>query len=391
MALTMKQIVEDARSFVQQKQAEFKEKEAMVGDDPSSYPGSQHDKKVDESAKAPHPEVKQDLPPGGTTAAGAEKAEKLEAGHSKDSTEPAKATVDKEPAVSDNAMAEPKTGSAKMANDLLASVRALQGQLAPEGGVKKASDDEEAEAGAEADKKDSTEENKEEAGEEAATEENKEAGSSQLELTQDVLAKIASIILSTEEGWEFTEQTLTKEAGAEAARETIATLQKQAEEIEKAAAYEQGAADAEALIGEMIQTKQAEDVQAIYALGAADAEADLCKLAQAIADESVADLAGGEGMEGAEDVVDEMGSAPEDDDISEEELMQALQELAQEGQIDQEDIQAIMDYITQADSAVAEDEGAGAPEEEGMDVAASANLQQSILDAIKRVKAGQAA
>ena len=425
MALTMKDIVEDARTFVQQKQASFKE--GMAGDAPSSYPGAEHDKKVDESAKAPHPEVKQDLPPGGTTAAGAEKAEKVEAGHSKDSTQPANASVTKEPAVTDDAMCEPKTGSAKLANDLLSSVRALQDTMQPkQAGEETANTD-----GSEEEKSEDTSEETTDSKEASApapeaapaADDDKQAqADNPLELTQDVLAKIASVILSNEEGWNFVEQSLTKEAGAEAARETITTLQKQAEEIEKQAAYGQGQEDAEMLIQQMVQVKQAEDAQAIYEAGAADAaqalgvgQQDLQKLGQMMADESLAGLAGGEGAEGleglegmpeegGEEVVDDMGGMPEDEDISEEELMQALQELAAEGQIDEEDIAAIMEYITQAESATGAEEAPmegeeGLPPEmpeaqeapeEGLEVAAAANtLQQNILGAIGRVKAAK--
>jgi len=407
--LTMRSIVNDARTFVAQKQAEFK-KEAIAGEDPSSYPGSEHDKPVDASAKQPDPEVKQDRAPGTSTADGAVLAEKLEAGDTTDATQPSGESVDKQPLITSDANAEPKTGSAKLANDLLSSIKAVQDAQAP---VKAA-----AAPAVPAEAAPATAAAPAEAGKEAAS-------IGPLELTQDVLAKVASIILNTEEGWQFTEKALTKEAGAEAARATITILQKQAEDVEKQAAFAQGELDAEQLIAG-VQQKQAKD---LYLKGAQDAnelvmhkaalngasEADLVKLAQVLADESIGEEMPAEG--GEEGALDAMGGMPEDEEIAPEELQQALEELVAEGQIEAEDVQAIMEYISQADGAeggmpeeagmpaeggeelppelAALAGGAEAPApEEGMDVAASAKpvaaLQAKLAAAITKAKAAKA-
>ena len=196
-----------------------------------------------------------------------------------------------------------------------------------------------------------------------------------LELTTEVLAKIASMVLSTDEGAEFVEGFMAKQAGAEAATETLNFLAKQAELAEKQAAYEQGQADAEALIN-----------QAIYQAGmnatkSAAVQTPFAKLGQAVADSSMSDLMGqmggagaGAGAPGAEGAgappMDPaaMGGAPEaggaEGEISPEELQSALEQLAQEGTITPEEAQQVMQYISQggdAGGAEAGAEGAGAP------------------------------
>ena len=374
---TMKQITEDARKFVAMRKAAYS-KQAVAGTDPNSYPGSEHDKPIPAGATAANPEVKQELPPNGTSASGAAQSEQLEAGHAMDATQPSGETVKKEPAITADANADAKTGSAKMANDLLGAVKKLQDSMDKkaegEGAVAKETD------GKPEGSKDKSEpvnapapavEKKPEIAKSEDTTKTKEAG--QLELTQDVLAKIASCILSSEEGWQYAEKALTKAAGAEAARGTIALLQKQAEDYEKQAAYEQGKIDAE-----LLQKRAA--AEQLYREGASDALAmvdsvmkkeaqlrsvgmtdeQLVKLGQAIADES---MAGGLPPEaGAAEAVGGMEQPAEGGpEITAEDLAQALTELVQEGKIQPEDAQAVMEYISAADQGGAGAEG-GAPE-----------------------------
>jgi hypothetical protein len=178
-------------------------------------------------------------------------------------------------------------------------------------------------------------------------------------MTQDVLAKIASVVLSTEDGITFVENALTKAAGVEAAKETFEFLQHQA-------AYAQGQRDAEAMIYNQIEQqemqKQAEYLQGRYDAqllaqrvmdkrAAATHAPGLRKLGQQVADESMANAGGmGGGLGGeAAGAADMMGSAPQDEEISPEELEAALAELVQEGQITPEAAQAIIQAIQAAE------------------------------------------
>lgn len=81
----------------------------------------------------------------------------------------------------------------------------------------------------------------------------KKAGALDMELTKDVLAKIAAVILATEEGTKLAEETLAKAAGAEAAEKTIAFLSEQNQLAQKQAEYEAGQRDALALIQKSAQ------------------------------------------------------------------------------------------------------------------------------------------
>jgi hypothetical protein len=104
----------------------------------------------------------------------------------------------------------------------------------------------------------------------------------------------------------------------------------------------------------------------------------------------------GGGMPGPEEAMDEMGGVPEDEEITPEELQEALAMMVQEGQISEEEAAAIMDYIQSGEEVAGAgeedmadaglDEGAGEDtydEEAGMEAAASAD---SLLAAIQRVK-----
>ena len=92
----------------------------------------------------------------------------------------------------------------------------------------------------------------------------KSAGALDMELTSDVLAKIAAVMLATEEGTKLAESLLAKAAGAEAAEKTLNFLRDQSELAQKQAEFEAGQRDAIALI-----RKQAEEGE-----GVTDAAAD---------------------------------------------------------------------------------------------------------------------
>ena len=175
------------------------------------------------------------------------------------------------------------------------------------------------------------------AGAVAAHEHDKKASGLNMELTTDVMAKVAAMILSTEEGAEYVEAFLSKQAGAEMALQTLRYLSEQAELAEKAAAFEKGAADAQALIDRQL-------FEAGYK--AAQAQAlQLNKLGQAAADASLADA-------GADPVADEGGEGGED--ISIEDVTAALEALVSEGKVQPEEAQAVLAYLTEGEGAASE-------------------------------------
>ena len=497
---TVKDILSDTRKFVEEKRAAaFNEKQGLAGQDPNTYPGAEHDKPVDPSMEQPDPGANEDVnsPPGAYSAEGAKPANQKEQGTALEATDAPPASVKKEPEVSGDAMAGPKGSNrvgdqpvskhAELAAGLLGAIKAAQetdtnaegaeADPKPEGEGAESAPEKKAEGeGDEADPKPEGEgegaepnpEKKAEAegedpkpeGEAAPADPEKEAATPQINLTQDVLAKIAETMLATEEGWELVEQGLAKTAGAEAARETMEYLTQQEDLLQKEAARQQGYQDAEALIHQAIYMKGVEDTKQAMAQAAPAAEPEktaeaaaqqgyqdadaLLKAAQellakqgeapqqpadpnaeilqrlgiALADTSVksaqadlAALAGGAmpdmggamgamgdmgAMPGAEEAMGDMGAAPEDEEISPEELQEALAMMVQEGQISEEEASAIMDYITSGEDMAGAEEAAAAEgadeaaaagaEEEGMEAAASAT---DLLAAIQRVKASK--
>ena len=201
----------------------------------------------------------------------------------------------------------------------------------------------------------------------------KTAAGPNLELTTDVLAKIAAHILSTTEGADYVEQFLAKEAGAEECREILGFLSDQSDRAEKQAAFEAGAADAQALheqaiyqVGVAEGQKTAEKVDVAPETEAEAQNEFFRKLGQAVADQSIQGLMGGapgpdmgggavppDALAGAEAAMpEEGGMAPPDaemgaegGDVTAEELMAALQELVAEGTISEEEAVQVLEYI----------------------------------------------
>lgn len=427
---TVKDILSETKRFVDEKRAAaFSEKQGLAGQDPNTYPGAENDKPVDPSTEKPNPGANEDVnsPAGAYSAKGAKPAHQKEQGTALEATDAPPASVKREPAVSSDAMAgstgsnrigdQPVTKHAELRDSLLAAIKKAQDSEkqaaapaaeAPPAPAAPAAPAVEAPAPVAA----------------AAPEKQGEDGPGQITLTQDVLAKIAETMLATEEGWQLVEQGLSKAAGAEAARETMSYLTQQEKLLEKQAAFEQGYADAENLIQQAIYRKGAEDMKAAMAAepkpqAAAPSDDPLKRLGAALADASVKNaqaelaalgggmppemMAGGMPPEmgavpGADEAMAGMGQAPADDEITPEELQQALAMLVQEGQISEEEAAAIMDYIVsgadmagaegaaaagdEAAAAAAGDAAAGA--DQGMEASASAN---SLLDAIRKVKA----
>jgi hypothetical protein len=224
----------DTKKFVISQEARFGKQASARDTMADGVPGREYDASIPKRSTSPDVEVTQGLPPGGTSMKGAVVEKTVPGDTARDCTVSANASVSKQPELSTDAMnSQAKTGSAKLANDLLSSIRNYQTALtAPAAPVASKVASDAAQAGG-------------------------------LELTQDVMAKIAAAVLSSEEGWALAERELTKLAGAQAARDTL-------DKIACADAYAKGQADADAYVAQLMQ-KQADDAE--YARGQADAEA----------------------------------------------------------------------------------------------------------------------
>ena len=195
----------------------------------------------------------------------------------------------------------------------------------------------------------------------------KEAQTLNLELTRDVLAKLAAMLLTTEEGAAFVETTMAKMAGAEAADETFNFLAAQSEQAEKEAAYAQGVADAEELVK-----------QAAYKAGQDAAQADIAGLMQGAGMEQGGDGAAvpaeamqGGAPEGGE--LEQMAQGAGDQDLSEEEVAQIMEELVSQGVIDEQTAVQVLQELLAGGAGGGADAGAeGAVGAEGAAPAKSA-------------------
>jgi len=436
---TMEQVLAETRKFVNEKQASFgKRAKEEALDNPSAIPGSAHDKEVPAGAETADAEVQQGLPPGSANNnSGATEAEKLESGHATDALT-AHPGVTKKPMVTADANAKEASGVKKHAQDLTSLINNYKEKTAApkaQQPVKKAEEMcEECGEG----KADCTCEKVEKGDDKAASQ------TSEIELTKEVLAKIACTILSTEEGMNFTEKLLQKEAGAKAARDTMAFLEKQAEEQLKVAAYHQGAADAESLIqayAHQAAVKKASDGKRAnaYLQGQAVAEqaikqayakstnsktvkkaanqpasVDYQALGRHIAEASIkraqAEMMGMDpaamgGLEGEDAAMAGMTGGGAEGDISPEELEQVLTMMVQSGELGQEELAAILEQVGAAEGAEGAGEAVGAleggageeameegaaPEEEGMEVEAAArDIQNSFLNHLANLRAGK--
>lgn len=260
-----------------------------------------------------------------------------------------------------------KAAAARLSNDILAAIRQYQKSAATINKKNEASDTEKEES----DKPDV--EGRQDINENT-DEKNKSATAVELELTTDILAKIAALILTTEEGVEFVEKTMAKAAGEEAALETLSFLAEQAELAEKAAAAEAGAQDAERIIQQLVSENNVINNAALAkAAGANDAEvliqnllaqaavekqaeeADFyTKLGQAVADSSIEDLLTlADASTLAQNNVGSVNAETSDeDDITIEEVVNAIDALVQDGTLKPEEAQQILEaLVTSFDGA----------------------------------------
>jgi len=274
MNMTVEEIMAQTKAMIQTKQAEFKKRSSETAENPPESVGKME--AVPEEAKKPTPKARADEmdrnvdESKGRTTAGAKHPDTGRE-QAMDASESA-LTPEKKPVQSDDAYA--KKASAELANDLIASIRAYQKTQVKEAAAPVAPVVAKVEAPVVA---------------KVAT----EAPANELELTRDVLAKLASLMVATDEGKQLASAVMAKEAGAEAASELIKFVQ----EKQAAAEYAQGQADAQAAINQQLfnagYAQAMAKVAAQQGLTAEDQE--YVKLGQAIADQSMNDLQGAMG------------------------------------------------------------------------------------------------
>lgn len=328
------------RDLMDQLDSFAKEASALEGID--SMPGSEHDKPIPSGSTNPDPKVKDDTIDNQEhkSTSGAEPGSDFPANNANEyKSDEAALTADKKPL--DTADANAKEAAAAKANDIVSTIlKAKQAQS-----EKKA---------ATAEPKAATAEPK------PATSEKKAApDANTITLDMAMMAKIAAITLADEEGQLAVQAALTKRAGAEFANEVLDILEKRAAEEQARYEFEKGAQDAEAMIGDMQEAQ-----------GAADAE------------QAIGDLAGAQGAAGAEEALGggegEGGEMSEDeaaeaiDDYSADEIIEAVQELAEEGQIPEDQAQAVIESIS---------EGAG--EEGSEEDISEEDLAEAIVQAVE--------
>jgi len=205
----------------------------------------------------------------------------------------------------------------------------------------------------------------------------KQAGAEEppsLEFSQETLAKIATTILSTDEGAQFAHDLLEKEAGEAAAKEQIALAMQsaqtfdQGEQIKSAALHgfqEKAAAIHQGLSEAGISEEDADAIlkqAALHQERIASYEHPLCKAAYAQGMDDSALLAAADEAAGEEGVpaVDE-ALPMSGESLSEEEIMALLQEMLAAGEITEEDILAAVAATEGAEGAApAEEEAAAA-------------------------------
>lgn len=173
-----------------------------------------------------------------------------------------------------------------------------------------------------------------------------------IKLDMALMAKIAAITLADEEGQQAVQAAIAKRAGAEFAEEIFDVLEKKAAEAEAEAQFIKGAQDAEAMIGDLQEAQGAEDAEAMLG-GAGDAAAA---------------EAGAAGAEGDIPMSEEEAAAALQD-YSADEIVQAVNDLATDGTIPADQAQYIIDSVTQAAGAE------GSPEDISEEDVAEALIQ----------------
>lgn len=410
MTRPITEIINETKQLLMQKRAEYEEKEALVGKDPSTYPGAEHDAPCDAN-QSPDPEVddKGMRPAGASSTEGAGDDSPMTRGQATTDGDPAPVHPTEKPEVTADANAK----TAAQADDLLARIRKYQ--------QAKQAEDTTTSVGTEKGAAAVTDQPEPRHAEPEVK--SKEAGNT-MELTQEVLAKMAAFALSTEEGYEFMESQLAKAAGAEAATELLGFISEQDQELAKQAAYEAGAADAAALLQRSVTgafekgAKDAASVIAEAALGdafvkgasdavellqqsekagkvdqiksalaekvaAARATNEYYKLGQAVADEAIQAAApGAEAGMGQDMPLDAMvpGAAGGGDSEDEEaqQVAEALAGLVADGTISEDELAEILQVIEAGEGGEALPEGGD--EEPDAKLAAAVNMLNGLIN-----------
>jgi hypothetical protein len=172
------------------------------------------------------------------------------------------------------------------------------------------------------------------------------------DLSTDVLAKIASSVLATEEGIHFVHGMFEKQAGEQAARAMIQEAILSAETFDttgqvKAAAFNDVFEKAAAIHGQLSQIISEDDADCILKTAAIHQEAlmelehPLLKQAYAAGMDDAAALdEAAEGGEGAPPVDEALPMGGEQ--LTEEQILQLLQEMIASGEISEEDVMAAL-------------------------------------------------
>lgn len=357
--MTVEQLVSQTKAYIAEAAAQMKKAE-ITGTPPSEIPGAEHDKPIPEGAKDPDPQVADgSMGPASAYNEGGEPQKNEPVGQLFEADEPVLNPEEKPEVTAD---ANAKTAStSELANSLLADIKsaqeAVKAEKAKEAAAKAAekkaeivADKEPAEvtkkpeetADANADAKDTdnggtkeTVEADTTAGETPPEKDcdvncDKQA-SDELQLTTDLLAKLACYMLAEEEGAALAEKVLTKVAGDQAAQETLDYLQKQAEAAEYQDAFIKGAQAAEDMIGAAAEQQGADDAAALMGMGG---EAP-------VATEAPEAPAEGEGEDG----------------VTPEEFMAALDSMVQSGEITPEQAQEAIDATGLGEGGEGGDDG----------------------------------
>ena len=319
--------------------------EDITGQDPGSMPGSENDKKVPEEMKTPDPEVKDE------TVGGAENysAEGASPGSDNPKLEPQLLEAD-EPVLEpekkplDSTDVDAKTAAA--GNNLVDFILKAQ---------KKELEAKKAAAPAPA---------KKAAAPAPAPAKKEAAPTDDIVLTNSVMAKIAAVVLSRQEGRELVQRFLAEAAGEDFAKQAMDTMGLVGRQANEMSEFEKGAQDAAAMLGDMEEAQGAQDAEqaladagdAEEAAGDADAEA---ALAGAGAGDEVADAGGGE------------EAAGEDEGFTDEEVLEAIQEMVEDGEITEDQAAQLL-------------EGADVSEEEpGDEPVSEDDIAEAIVEGIQ--------
>lgn len=349
---TYSQMLKEVQAMTKRAQAKLAE---ISGEDPDNMPGAENDKDVTLPKEDPEVNDGSMGPESTRSTEGKGDDRPITAGDLFESDE---SIVNPEEKPLETADANAKEASAKknLANDILSLIHGEQSKPAEKKAEEK-----------------KAEEKKAPAKPAKQAEQKKEAATPELnlELTTDVLAKLACAMLAEKEGAEIAEKVMAKQAGADKAREIMDFVAGQ----EKAA--EEYAAGQRAAVQYVI--KKAQD------LGAADADAAIEAMAaespeaaaeedvpvDEVADEAAAEPDGGDEEMLPEDAVAEvLMSQLQSGDLTEEDLAEIVEELAAEEPEVAEELGLDLG-VDDAGAAVA-DEAAAEPEAEPADEAAPA-------------------